>query len=409
MRSKRQKEVEMRKILVSRMLVLVLLFSVVAAACAAPKPTPTVRPTATPAPAPTVGPTATPGPTPTVGPMATPGPTPTVAPTAIPTSAPTVAPGKVYEWVYASPTALSVLPELFLAVKKIEEISGGRIQIKGLGQGEHPYSTGDFLTAVRDGLIDLAYDPPTYIGNRGPETQVILLPFLTLGASYEEQAWLWDQLYDDIWGPVENKYNQILLIREITVAPSISARALATSFETAKGMTIRTSGKAQADVVAAMGFVPEVLAWAEVYTALQRKIIDGVYLTPGAVLQAGFYEIIKYITRVPGGMVLQNTIQLNKDRFNELPSDLQQKVRGAFDELSRFASESYAREDSKALATAVDEYGVAVGRMPQPMIDEIQKRVKPMWDAWAKSVGPKGPEILQKIQTLRQEWARTHK
>ncbi len=168
----------MKRWLVSGIGIVVLVAVLVATACAAPKPTPTPLPTATPRPTPTVGPTATPAPT-TAGPTATPRPSPTAGPTATPaptTAGPTATPGKVFKWkaVYAGPK--EGFPVTFDLSARIQQASGGRIQIEDLWGGMHPLGVGDYWPAMRDRVYELVYAAPVYVTSAEPLLGVFDLP-----------------------------------------------------------------------------------------------------------------------------------------------------------------------------------------------------------------------------------------
>ena len=72
-----------------------------------------------------------------------------------------------------------------------------------------------------------------------------------------------------------------------------------TSLDDLKGMKIRTTG-AWADILKDLGASPTVLAPADIYTALERRVIDGAeFITPSTNYKLGYHKIAKYII-LPG-------------------------------------------------------------------------------------------------------------
>ncbi len=62
-----------------------------------------------------------------------------------------------------------------------------------------------------------------------------------------------------------------------------------------EGMKIRTTG-AWADILKKLGASPTVLAPADIYTALERKVIDATeFITPATNLKLGYHKIARYI------------------------------------------------------------------------------------------------------------------
>lgn len=296
-----------------------------------------------------------------------------------------------------------------MLMERIEELSKGRLKIEISEKGQHPYKEADLLDVVGHRLAEVAYNTEMYVGAVDPKPGWQRLPFIEAGSTVEERYWLQEQLYNDIWKPLLDKNNQVMLAQQFTPDMSISARVPATSYESVKGYTVRAPGKEMAQTVEAIGFKSANLDWGEVYTGLQRGIIDGVWVSIVTPYRSKFYEIIKYVTMIPGAMPTTLSAMVNKDALNELPPDLQDAIRGSFAEWRKWMSEFMKQGDSLAAYNAVAEYGVTLVRMPQPMMDEVATKVEGIWNDWAARVGPQGPDLLKKIKSLRQEWAATHK
>lgn len=91
-----------------------------------------------------------------------------------------------------------------------------------------------------------------------------------------------------------------------------------------KGIRMRTPGSAVwQETVRAMGATPVALAWAEVYPALQQKMIDGAEAQYPAIHGASLYEVIKYITKT-SHFLLNTCIAVSEDWFQRLPEEYQQ-------------------------------------------------------------------------------------
>ncbi len=97
-----------------------------------------------------------------------------------------------------------------------------------------------------------------------------------------------------------------------------------------KGMKIRTAG-AWADILKKVGASATVLPPADIYTALDRRVIDGTeFITPSTNISLGFHKIAKYII-VPG---LHSPAHASEAVFRAkdwkaLPERLQKQLRAA--------------------------------------------------------------------------------
>jgi tripartite ATP-independent transporter DctP family solute receptor len=93
------------------------------------------------------------------------------------------------------------------------------------------------------------------------------------------------------------------------------------------GVRIRTPGApVWLETVRGLGGTPTPMPWAEVYSALQMKAIDGCEAQHPATYGQRLYEVIKYITKT-GHIQLMTGLVGSKIWFDKLPPDLQAIVR----------------------------------------------------------------------------------
>ena len=96
-----------------------------------------------------------------------------------------------------------------------------------------------------------------------------------------------------------------------------------TSLADFKGRKTRSHGAALSDWIEGMGAEAQFVAFAEVYTALERGILDcGVTVAFAAHAQR-WYEVTDYMVGPLSSQLLSNAI-INEEVWNELPSDIQQ-------------------------------------------------------------------------------------
>ena len=96
-----------------------------------------------------------------------------------------------------------------------------------------------------------------------------------------------------------------------------------TSLEDFKGRKTRSHGAALSDWIEGMGAEAQFVAFAEVYTALERGILDcGVTVAFAAHAQR-WYEVTDYMVGPLSSQLLSNAI-INKEVWDGLPTDIQQ-------------------------------------------------------------------------------------
>jgi C4-dicarboxylate-binding protein DctP len=148
----------------------------------------------------------------------------------------------------------------------------------------------------------------------------------------------------------------------------------------------------------ALGSLPQVMAFGEVYQALQTGVVDGQENTWSNIYTQKMHEVQKYITETNHGYIGYVVI-VNKKFWEDLPADIRDQLTKAMKEATDFNNTQSQKENEDALAEIrksgkseiikltpeQDEamrkamesvYKDAAGRIGQPLIDEFQKEAK---------------------------------
>jgi C4-dicarboxylate-binding protein DctP len=147
-----------------------------------------------------------------------------------------------------------------------------------------------------------------------------------------------------------------------------------------------------------LGSLPQVMAFSEVYQALQTGVVDGQENTWSNIYTQKMHEVQKYITETNHGYIGYVVI-VNKKFWDDLPADIRDQLSKAMKEATDFNNTQSQKENDAALAEIKksgkseiikltpeqDEamrkameavYKDAAGRIGQPLIDEFQKEAK---------------------------------
>ena len=117
-----------------------------------------------------------------------------------------------------------------------------------------------------------------------------------------------------------------------------------------QGLKIRISGSKVADAYfRAMGALPQIMAFSEVYQALQTGVVDGCENTPSNYYTQKFYEVQKDIT-VSNHAHLQYAVIVNSKFWNGLPADIRSQLEQAMKEATDYADSIAAKENEEDLA-----------------------------------------------------------
>jgi C4-dicarboxylate-binding protein DctP len=116
-----------------------------------------------------------------------------------------------------------------------------------------------------------------------------------------------------------------------------------------KGLKIRIqSSKVLEAQFQAVGAIPQVLAFSEVYQALQTGVVDGQENPPSNIYSQKMHEVQKYLTISDHGYVGYAVI-VNKKFWDGLPPDIRTILEGAMKDATRYTNAIAQQENDVAL------------------------------------------------------------
>jgi C4-dicarboxylate-binding protein DctP len=119
--------------------------------------------------------------------------------------------------------------------------------------------------------------------------------------------------------------------------------------EDMKGLKMRIqSSKVLGDQMKALGAIPQVMAFSEVYQAMQTGVVDGSENTPSNMYTQKHHEVQKYTTVTNHGYIGYAVI-VNKKYWEGLPPDIRATLEGAMADATRFANDIAQKENDAAL------------------------------------------------------------
>jgi C4-dicarboxylate-binding protein DctP len=117
-----------------------------------------------------------------------------------------------------------------------------------------------------------------------------------------------------------------------------------------RGAKLRVqSSKVLAATVRQLGGMPQVMAFSEVYTALQQGVVDGGENPVSNLYTQKMHEVQKHLTISDHGYLVYAVI-VNRKFWDGLPPDVRAALEGAMKEATRYERAIAAKENSDALA-----------------------------------------------------------
>jgi TRAP-type C4-dicarboxylate transport system substrate-binding protein len=164
-----------------------------------------------------------------------------------------------------------------------------------------------------------------------------------------------------------------------------------------KGLKIRVQGAPiWSRTFAAAGMSPTVIAYNEVYNAIQNGVIQAGENEAAGVEQMRFYEVGPHLALTEHAITIR-PICFSGKTFKALPADLQQAVIKAGREAGIYGRQIESSEDAAKLE-ALEKAG-KLKRVPFADRAELKKLVDPVMVAYAKEIGAE--DILERINGIQ--------
>jgi len=161
-----------------------------------------------------------------------------------------------------------------------------------------------------------------------------------------------------------------------------------------KGLRIRIqSSKVLDEEVRALGALPQVLAFADVYPALQAGVVDGTELEASNFYTSQAYRVQKYLT-LTGHGYLGYAVIVNKGFWDGLPSDVRTLLEGALRDATVYENR-IARQQNDAALAAVRAAGTTTVYQPTPAERVAFKQA--LLPVHARMADRIGRDLLQQI------------
>jgi TRAP-type C4-dicarboxylate transport system substrate-binding protein len=226
---------------------------------------------------------------------------------------------------------------------RVAEKYAGQLEIQYAG-GPEVIPNREQVEAARMGVVDMVFTTDGYYVSAVPEVNALSVSMLD---GWEERAKGVNAVLDKLH---QEKVNCVYLGRLGHNLPFTIYLTKPVTSADLSGLKIRCS-PTNIPFLKEMGAQPVAIPPTEVYTALERGVVDGFMWPAGLIRDWGWEKIVKYVVH-PGVYNGANVIVINKKKWDEIPNDLQKLLIEAEDEAARFAKQralDLVKDEEKAL------------------------------------------------------------
>ena len=280
---------------------------------------------------------------------------------------------------------------------KFMDIVKDRVAKKYPGQLEIQYAGGpevipnqEQVEAARMGVVDMVFTTDGYYVSAVPEVNALSVSMLE---GWEERAKGVNALLDKIH---QEKVSCVYLGRLGHNLPfTIYLTKPVKGLEDLKGLKIRCS-PTLIGFLKKIGANPVVIPPPEVYTALERGVVDGFTWPAGLIKDWGWEKVTKCVVQ-PGVYNGANVIVINKKKWDQIPADLQTLLIEAEDEAARLAKQR-ALDLVKNEREALMKMGVQYVDLPPAEAKKlIDAAYSSLWDIIIEKSPVNGPKLKEMV------------
>ncbi len=230
--------------------------------------------------------------------------------------------------------------------KDLQEATKGKVKLK-IYHGETLGKAKEHYEIALKGIADMAYLNISFTPGRFPITDLVTFSYASSAEAMTEGLM---ELMKK--GYLNKEYANVKLLYVFTGGPCHlmwrKGTKPATSLVELKGMKIRIPGMAARDLITTAGATPVSIPMPEVYTALERGVIDGVFSTAEVLDTFRLAHVSNEITKV-NFLTFAFATLMNKNTWEKLPKEAKDVLERNRAKYALMASSQHDRDDVKAI------------------------------------------------------------
>jgi TRAP-type C4-dicarboxylate transport system substrate-binding protein len=255
----------------------------------------------------------------------------------------------------------------------------------------------DYFAYMNQGIsVDYAIVSPSHMSTFAKSAPLMDMPFLFRDVDQWRKVLQADML-KPIADEVAKKADVIILgyagggVRNLIVNKPVRNMA------ELKGLKMRVMGAPiQTQTFQTVGAAPSVIAYAEIYNAIQTGVIQAAENEALGVEQMKFYEVGPYICQTRHAITVR-PIAFSGKTFRRLPKPLQDAIMRAGKEAGEFGRDLESKEDRHRLERLAKEGKVKLVEFIDR--DQLLKMSEPVRRAYAKEVGAE--PVYMRIEAVK--------
>ncbi len=275
----------------------------------------------------------------------------------------------------------------------VKQKSGGNIDVQVYANSSL-YKDAEEFDALQKGQVEFLAPSTAKFSTTVPEWQVFDLPYIFSGSDGVKKV-ANGPVGQELYATLNKAGMQGLAIWDNGFRYPTNSKHPIKTAEDFKGLKFRVQGKVEESDMKALGAGAQVMAFSEVFGALQQGVVDAQANTWSNAYSQKFHEAQKYATLTGPMSYLCYAVVTNKDWWNGLKPE----TRKIFEDSMKEATDSVwslAKQDNDdALAKIKASNRVEFYEMTPDQQAGLKKALQPVYDEFTPKIGK---DLVDKVQ-----------
>lgn len=273
----------------------------------------------------------------------------------------------------------------------VTKSTGGKLKLTVNAAGELPYKAPDVVRAVSGNQVQMGDVALGFASGDVPDLNVLQLPFLC--TSYDQFDRALPAVAAVADAQLMKKFGVVVGIHWTMPPQNFWLNRPVTRLEGLKGLKVRAWNPEQVEMMKLLGGSAISITSAEVIPALERRVIDGAITSALSANDWKAFEIVRtgYMVNMTMG---HQVMMVNAAELAKLAPD----VRGTLLAKMKEYSPRYRKMSEEGDQEARRNLAANKVNLVEPTAEDrkrAQAIMRPMWDAWAKSHGTVGQQLVE--------------
>lgn len=277
--------------------------------------------------------------------------------------------------------------------KRVKELSNGEIEVKVYPSSQLGNQR-DLVEGLGLGTVDMTLTGTAVLGNFIPEMAVFDLPFIFRDVNHAYKAL--DTIGMDMAKKGEAQGMITLAMWENGIRHMTNNRQPIKTPNDMKGLKVRVMEQpVYIEMMKSLGASPTPMAMSELYTALQKGVIDAQENPLGHIATKRFNEVQKYLS-LTGHTYAPEPLLISSIAWNKLTPQQKEIIKQAAIETRDWERQLCRDLEGKYLKQIKDAGTTQINDDVDK--DAFAKATRPVWDIYAKRFGDKNIKAIEAVK-----------